>query len=368
MVINNNKGFTLIEILLVLVIGATIIGAAFSLQLFGWRSFNIGTSQASLQQQARLIDEIIRSQIRNVRYIGFEKNDSNRNLNLTNDFFQFGFSSNLTTINLHNIDSIAIEFDSISNNMLRYQIIVQEANNEFVLSNSLLLNNIQLNQLFEQEKTVNLPNDILYYAMPGIALSSFLFKNEDVENFRLHQHINNWTKVTGQGFRSGYGILFIENKRNEYTISLKAQLTQESTSGGFGILIEVDGTNPNDEKGYILQFDRGFGHGEIILARLENGDPQGGNVYRTSTGDRAEPPFPGNKLDPWWTEEHEITVTVSNYENNPDQKIIIVAINGEIIVDHSMNWIIDAVSNLEQNLTGLRAWGGHTLFKELSIQ
>ncbi len=65
--------------------------------------------------------------------------------------------------------------------------------------------------------------------------------------------------------------MFIPNERDEYTITTEAVL--DTGSGhGYGIMFDttVDhglDSNQYDDDGYCLQFDRGYGNGEIIITR-----------------------------------------------------------------------------------------------------
>lgn len=60
----NNKGITLVEVLLALVISVILISLAFSLQIFGSRTFQTGVSQAYLQNLVRISTGFIVSEVR----------------------------------------------------------------------------------------------------------------------------------------------------------------------------------------------------------------------------------------------------------------------------------------------------------------
>ncbi len=80
--LSNQKGVTLIELLLVVIIGAIVLILALSIQGFSLRSFNLGTSRAEIQQSARSIDEVLKNELRNAMEISSSDNDLPREVRL----------------------------------------------------------------------------------------------------------------------------------------------------------------------------------------------------------------------------------------------------------------------------------------------
>jgi len=78
----NKKGFTLVELLLVILIGGIVLILALSLQGFSIRSYNLGTSRAEIQQSARLIDEVLKNELRNAMEISQSDNGLPREVRL----------------------------------------------------------------------------------------------------------------------------------------------------------------------------------------------------------------------------------------------------------------------------------------------
>jgi prepilin-type N-terminal cleavage/methylation domain-containing protein len=61
---SNKKGVTLIELIVVLAILGIVLSAIFSVQLFGTKTFNIGTNQSDIQNDLRLTAQKITDEIR----------------------------------------------------------------------------------------------------------------------------------------------------------------------------------------------------------------------------------------------------------------------------------------------------------------
>jgi len=153
----NNKGVTVVELLLVIAIGGLILGMALSLQNFGLRSFIVGTSQAEIQQNARLIDEIIRREIRNADKIDLTDNGGALNKKMefdsNNNRFLFGESgSNYVEIEgIENVTFVADENDRI----IRF--LIEGVRDNFVFSNEVYLNNTYINQEINSSQLFYLP-------------------------------------------------------------------------------------------------------------------------------------------------------------------------------------------------------------------
>jgi len=80
--LSNQKGVTLVELLLVVIIGGIVLILALSIQGFSLRSFNLGTSRAEIQQSARLIDEVLKNELRNAMEISHSDNGLPREVRL----------------------------------------------------------------------------------------------------------------------------------------------------------------------------------------------------------------------------------------------------------------------------------------------
>lgn len=92
-ILGEKRGLTLIEVLVTVVIAGIIFSVALSLQFFGLRSYSMGTSQAEVQQNARLINEVIRNELRNATSVGDEEKENLKELNFSSNTLFFGNTS-----------------------------------------------------------------------------------------------------------------------------------------------------------------------------------------------------------------------------------------------------------------------------------
>lgn len=162
------------------------------------------------------------------------------------------------------------------------------------------------------------------------------------------------------GIKSNFGMFFIENDKEEYTITLNATLSevwQSSTpGGGFAILIDtsLDGTS---DSGYALQFDRGLGG--IALRERINGNEQPRDI---NISNAENPLIPESKRDEWWHNPRELSVNVSN-SSTPGKKNLSVSIDGtNILSGHEIN------ANSASSHTGFRSWHSETTYHDVTIR
>ena len=143
--LTEKKGFTLVELLIVLAIGGVILALAFSLQGFGIRSFRMGSSQAAIQQDARIIDELIKREIRNAMRIG--ETGFERTIELDNGVIYYGLNGE----NSFEVDAVeSIVFEGQGERTLRYT--VTGKGNGFQVVNEIFLNNTPLPENFSTSK------------------------------------------------------------------------------------------------------------------------------------------------------------------------------------------------------------------------
>lgn len=166
----NNQGFTLVEVLIVLALIGLVIGVASSLQLFGIRSFNVGTSRAEMQRTARIIEEVIRSHSE-IRHADIVASGSAMQLHLDGKRLYYGNVSAGRYLDLSGaVDGeITVEMSAPSYDMVEYKITVDT----YELKGRLFLGNIrgqEDNNLVSSPMTLN--NSILYYSVRRITGAS----------------------------------------------------------------------------------------------------------------------------------------------------------------------------------------------------
>ena len=69
-------GITIIEIIVVIAITGILITAIYSLLFSGFKSFNMGAKQQNVQQNFRLIEEVLKNKLRNALCIAIDDNDN----------------------------------------------------------------------------------------------------------------------------------------------------------------------------------------------------------------------------------------------------------------------------------------------------
>jgi predicted ribosomally synthesized peptide with SipW-like signal peptide len=189
--------------------------------------------------------------------------------------------------------------------------------------------------------------------------SHYVFRNLSPDDFI---NMGSWS-IDNQGFITNFGLMFIPNKQASYRIIantvLHEGLYSNGTSGGYGLFFETNLLSNNQDTGYILQFDRGYG--AITIRRRVNGR-EASPIIKVSHQDF--PLIPEDKLDPWWTENHRIEIQVNNGIEGCDEKSIRVLIDRQPIIE---NLIIESGQS-EESFTGLRTWHATSTFIDLSIQ
>ena len=189
------------------------------------------------------------------------------------------------------------------------------------------------------------------------ATSEHLFQSTDVS---AYQTSGNWQSEE-EHLHSSFGLLFIENPRDEYTITVTAQL-DEGSSGGFGILFDTSLINGSDT-GYALQFDRGYGRGSIVIRPRTNGSE--GNVIQSHRFDHSNSFIPDKNTvegEAWWNSVKTIRLEVRIIENVPLTKALSLYIDGVLLFD---DFIFQSNTSPSNNFTGLRSW--HTGTKYYSL-
>jgi hypothetical protein len=204
----------------------------------------------------------------------------------------------------------------------------------------------------------------------------------DSEQFKLTQNViqedfnakfivkqNSWkVDEDGSGLsaaHNGEGRIFVSNNYLNYFVKVVAALNApDSTVGGYAVMFETKLDSNNNDAGFALQFDRGYGSGEIVIRAREIGADSKGNprtnevttpLYRYS--DREV--LPNKNNDPnWWAEEHQMELQVTELEGKNEKghnKNLSVYLDD----NHLFDWTFE--SKLEEdnddNHVGLRVWG-----------
>lgn len=161
---------------------------------------------------------------------------------------------------------------------------------------------------------------------------------------------------------------FFANGLEEYTIRVLATMVPHgSNQEGYGIFFEtaVPEDDYTKDTGLILQFDRGYAGGEIIIRERTEGRENTVPLLRVKPGDHI-----AGVDDDWWAQTHEITLDV-RHAGTEGKKKLNAWIDGTQLVN---DWEFSSNLEAENNFTGFRTWrhGNNpdtsTTFHELHIE
>jgi len=193
--------------------------------------------------------------------------------------------------------------------------------------------------------------------------ASYIFGGSSLDEYIT---TDRWDMEDG-GLLSHYGRLFLENPNEEYTISVRATLS-EGSNGGYGILFDSkyiedeDNFNNSKDTGYILQFDRGA-NGLKLEYRDGATTSNGGSGDRFTNSDSSV--IPESNDDSWWTEPHDIKLDVRMADEENNIKQVDVLIDGDVVIS---NYEFESTVNAAENHTGFRSWHEDTLYESLEIE
>ncbi len=181
-------------------------------------------------------------------------------------------------------------------------------------------------------------------------------------NGTVSPNMSKWS--TDDGYlenTTGETRIFIPVSKSTYTITTTSALSA-GTNGGYGVFFDItlkDGDESKDN-GYILQFDRGYGSGALIVRPRVNGRERGAVWTLRATDTNL---FDTKQNDPdWWTESHTIKIVISNVDNETRKAEFYV--DGDFLGDFEYDNEIAG----QQIYTGFRGWAGSpTQFYDLSI-
>lgn len=174
--------------------------------------------------------------------------------------------------------------------------------------------------------------------------------------------MNDWTTTdSGIENNTGESRIFVPISSNTYTITSSAALS-EGTSGGYGVFFDtiLENDNVNRDTGYVIQFDRGYGNGAIIVRPRTSGS-EGSPVWQLRESQSNL--IPSKYDDPeWWTSTHTIKVVVTNLDEVTRKAVFYL--DGNVLGEYEY---VNAIGG-NQIYTGYRGWGSSpTVFYGLSI-
>lgn len=254
---------------------------------------------------------------------------------------------------------------------------ISNDNNSFDVFDGITTDALRMQLLINEGFLGNLiqPKRINYNFYWHITTQSWIYTNHRIADSTTGDYVFNtlqtssfvntgsWS-VNSDGFNSSWGYSFIPNCRSNYTISLRAILSEPTSAsdpfGGYGILFETYVNSDNKDTGYILQYDRGIG--EILIRQRVNGEEV--KLIKRLSHTTCPTVIPATKADHWWLLEHTLTLQVAP-ASSPSQRNISVLIDGTKILDNLL--LTTVIEDPVYNYTGLRSWHVKSTFKEMTI-
>lgn len=191
-----------------------------------------------------------------------------------------------------------------------------------------------------------------YYS--GVS-SNYLFSTDTLDDLTsegtVSPNLSKWTTENGYlENTTGQTKIFIPISSSTYTIDVSAALS-DGTAGGYGIFFDttLDGDDPAKDSGFVLQFDRGYGNGAIIVRPRSSGGEKS-PVWTFREHNPAT--FPTKSSDPdWWTASHDISIVVTNTDANTRK--------AEFFIDGASfgSYTYANETDGEKLYTGFRGWG-----------
>lgn len=165
----NNKGVTLIELLIAVALTGMIMSLGYALYFFGTGSFERGTAQAQAQHNARLADQYLKAELRNALRIEIARAGREGEFD---GYFHLAEGSLIISgerVTGNTLLDLAVRIIKEGNRaILEYRITSSDHNEEFVFTNRILLNNISaaaFDTSYGALRSLDLHNNgyVLYY-------------------------------------------------------------------------------------------------------------------------------------------------------------------------------------------------------------
>ncbi len=166
--------------------------------------------------------------------------------------------------------------------------------------------------------------------------------------------------------KGGEGRIFVPNSYLNYFVTVVAALNESTLNsegqprndGGYAVMFETKLDSKNNDAGFALQFDRGYGNGEIVIRSREikpnsKDLPQ---TYENSPLFRYKD-LPNKKDDPeWWAKEHQLELQVKGLEGENEKghnKNLSVYLDEQHLFDFTFK---SELEEIDENYVGLRVW------------
>lgn len=163
----NEKGLTLVEVLIVVVLIVTVLSLGYTVINYSRTTFQSGTARAEVQQEARLVSDYIVGELRNATEIT-DDNGLKKTMEFDEDEGVLKINnSDEVTLDVNKISSITLNVIEGENGRAILRISI-ETNNEYEYNNEILLNNLNKDddKLDIKGDEVKLEDVEIYYSLP----------------------------------------------------------------------------------------------------------------------------------------------------------------------------------------------------------
>lgn len=169
--VNNEKGLTLVEILVVVVLIVVVLSLGYTVIHYSRTTFQSGTARAEVQQEVRLVSDYITQELRNATAItdNNDNNDFEKTMKFGDSTLEIKTNNNSeeVTVDGNKISSITLNVDDSGgkndNAILRINI---DTNEEYEYNKEILLNNLYKDDDKLDIDEVKLEENKIHYSLP----------------------------------------------------------------------------------------------------------------------------------------------------------------------------------------------------------
>jgi hypothetical protein len=166
--------------------------------------------------------------------------------------------------------------------------------------------------------------------------------------------------------KGGEGRIFVPNNYPNYFVTVVAALNESTLNsegqprndGGYAVMFETKLDSNNNDAGFALQFDRGYGNGEIVIRNREikPNSKELPQTYENSPLFRYKDLPNKNDDAEWWAKEHQLDLQVSVLEGENEKghnKNLSVFLDDQHLFDFTFE---SELEEIDENHVGLRVW------------
>lgn len=153
--------------------------------------------------------------------------------------------------------------------------------------------------------------------------------------------------------KSSYGLFMADVEPSDhYMVGTMATL---SGNGGYGLLVETRSEDANHDYGYSVQFDKSYNK-SIIIRKRENGRESSPIMVQELSNF-----IPEAQNTSWWNKEHTFAVEVKSISDS--QSALNIFVDDVLVGKNEYTMLIDSTEGA--NRVGLRSWNSTTEYNYL---